>query len=455
MCIPAPEWLLLPESAGFGSTQTFLLLAMALPAGKLLDMGHFRQATLFRSVLYVFSLFMVSIVHTDQYYQIFLAQGLGMGIGAGFLYVPAIAVQARHWKDRKGLAMDIVTAGSIFFAIMLNQLFEKPSVGFAWGVRASDFVVLGLLIFANLLMSDRIVRLDDPDIAAKEKPKAIPDIKGIMTDLPYLLVILVCLFINLGLFFPYLYLQLFAVLHDIDNHITFYFYPHRNTNQIQLAILSAASLPGRLLPNILADRIGPFFQRYHSYYRYRWSAQFRDVWNRVRVGGIAAFAGFYGFFSGGFLSLCPACLAALSRTPDEVGHSRTDQLLSSFLSSFLPSSTPFHSLPNTHRVRFGIAYFLAGFGILFGHPINGRLLGGLHSSSNNTADNIHSGVDLEWSKAIIFSGVTVFSVAGVRAMAPLALNRTRTGPEVQVQWLCKTEPGPPGPGRGPEAEEEG
>ncbi|KAK7458850.1 hypothetical protein VKT23_009860 [Stygiomarasmius scandens] len=54
-----------------GSTQMFFMLAMALPAGKLLDMGYFRQATLFGSVLYVFSLFMVSVVHTDQYYQIF------------------------------------------------------------------------------------------------------------------------------------------------------------------------------------------------------------------------------------------------------------------------------------------------------------------------------------------------------------------------------------------------
>lgn len=66
---------------------------------------------------------------------------------------------------------------------MLNQLFQKPSVGFGWGVRASAFVVLGLLIFANLLMTDR--RPVDFD----EKPKVIPDIKGIMTDVPYLLCI--------------------------------------------------------------------------------------------------------------------------------------------------------------------------------------------------------------------------------------------------------------------------
>ncbi|KAK7461747.1 hypothetical protein VKT23_008176 [Stygiomarasmius scandens] len=43
-------------------------------------------------------------------------------------------------------------------------------------------------------------------------------------------------------------------------------------------------------------------------------------------------------------------------------------------------------------------------------------------------------------------------LATVRAMTPLAPNRTRTGPEVQVQWLCRVGPGPVGSGRGPVAE---
>ncbi|KAI0311456.1 hypothetical protein OF83DRAFT_1030937, partial [Amylostereum chailletii] len=70
-----------------GSTQLFFIFILALPAGKLLDMGYFRQTTLVGSLIYVFSIFMLSLAHTDQYYQIYLSQGLGMGIGAGILYV--------------------------------------------------------------------------------------------------------------------------------------------------------------------------------------------------------------------------------------------------------------------------------------------------------------------------------------------------------------------------------
>lgn len=54
---------------------------------------------------------MVSLAHHDKYYQIYLSQGLGIGIGAGMLYVPAMAIQAHHWRARRALAMGIVVAG--------------------------------------------------------------------------------------------------------------------------------------------------------------------------------------------------------------------------------------------------------------------------------------------------------------------------------------------------------
>ncbi|KAF5372624.1 hypothetical protein D9758_005190 [Tetrapyrgos nigripes] len=352
-----------------GSTQLFFLMAMGLPAGKLLDMGYFRQTTLFGSVLYIFCLFMVSIAHPDQYYQIYLAQGLGMGIGAGLLYVPAVALQSHHWRRRRALAMGIVVTGSsiggIIFPIMLNRLFEG-STGFAWGVRASGFVVLGLLVAANLLMSEN--RLKGEVKAAPTKP----DMKAIMTDVPYLFSIVAVFFIDWGVFFPYFYLQLFSILHGVDPNIAFY----------TLAILNAASMPGRIIPNGLADRYGPFnaiipcvgacgiliFALYgiHS------------------VATVIVFAILYGFFSGAFLSLCAPCLAALSSHPSEVG------------------------------VRFGIAFALTGFGALTGTPITGALLG----------------TTLPWSKALIWSGVTI--LAGMFFFIPA---RQKMARRKDTQWV--------------------
>ena len=70
------------------------------------------------------------------------------------------------------------SVGGIIFPIMLNKLFSG-SAGFKWGVRASAFLALGLLILSNLLMRPQ------PSVQAAKAPKA--NMKVILTDVPYLL----------------------------------------------------------------------------------------------------------------------------------------------------------------------------------------------------------------------------------------------------------------------------
>ena len=54
---------------------------------------------------------MLSLAHPSKYYQLFLCQGVGMGIGAGFLYLPAMAIQSHHWNKKRPLAMGLVISG--------------------------------------------------------------------------------------------------------------------------------------------------------------------------------------------------------------------------------------------------------------------------------------------------------------------------------------------------------
>ena len=70
--------------------------------------------------------------------------------------------------------------GGIVYPIMLNNLFHG-SVGFAWGVRASAFLTMGLLIAANLLMSPR----PPPKTEQSDIPKS--NLRNIVTDIPYML----------------------------------------------------------------------------------------------------------------------------------------------------------------------------------------------------------------------------------------------------------------------------
>lgn len=58
------------------------------------------------------SLFMLSLADPNKYWQVILAQGVGMGIGQGFLLVPAYAIQSHWWQRRRSMAMGVVSTGT-------------------------------------------------------------------------------------------------------------------------------------------------------------------------------------------------------------------------------------------------------------------------------------------------------------------------------------------------------
>lgn len=68
---------------------------------------------------------------------------------------------------------------------MLNKLINGHT-GFAWGVRATAFLNLGLLAIANSVMTTRLP-------SAKQRgPGPKLDMKAILTDWPYLVFLLGC-----------------------------------------------------------------------------------------------------------------------------------------------------------------------------------------------------------------------------------------------------------------------
>ena len=109
-----------PRSSGFSFSWAYLQEPSSTKdiSNKLFLLAHsFIYSGLFGPsyVLATFSrthsIFMLSLAHVDCYYQVFLSQGVGMGIGSGLIYLPAMAVQSHHWKARRALAMGIVITG--------------------------------------------------------------------------------------------------------------------------------------------------------------------------------------------------------------------------------------------------------------------------------------------------------------------------------------------------------
>lgn len=92
-----------------------------------------------------------------QSIKVFLAQGLGFGLGGGLVYVPALAIIAHHFRDhrKRTTAMTLAGSGSslggVILPIMVNNLFHS-SFGFANGVRAIAGLISGLQILALFMI---------------------------------------------------------------------------------------------------------------------------------------------------------------------------------------------------------------------------------------------------------------------------------------------------------------
>lgn len=84
--------------------------------GPIYDAGYFRALLMTGSFLVVFGQMMVSLCH--EYWQVLLAQAFCIGIGAGCLFVPSVAILSTYFSTKVATAMGLAAAGSSLGIIM-------------------------------------------------------------------------------------------------------------------------------------------------------------------------------------------------------------------------------------------------------------------------------------------------------------------------------------------------
>jgi MFS family permease len=110
------------------------------------------------------------------------------------------------WFDnRRGTAFGVLMTGSslggVLFPIMITHLI--PQVGYGWAMRIAAFLILFLLLIANLTVRSRI-KLDAPKLAAK-------DLRHPFHELTFLLVIGGFALFTFGMYVPVNFLVLEAI----------------------------------------------------------------------------------------------------------------------------------------------------------------------------------------------------------------------------------------------------
>lgn len=89
----------------------FLLLFSGIITGPLYDHGYLRTLLVCGSLLETLGLMMTSLAR--EYYQVFLAQGVCVGLGGGMVYVPSMAAaSAMFGEAKRPLVIGIIGSGA-------------------------------------------------------------------------------------------------------------------------------------------------------------------------------------------------------------------------------------------------------------------------------------------------------------------------------------------------------
>ncbi|KAF2205865.1 MFS general substrate transporter [Delitschia confertaspora ATCC 74209] len=275
-----------------GTVQGWLLIMFGVLSGPLFDLGYFRSMLYVGNFLVVFGIMMLSLC--KEYWQVFLAQGICMGLGAGLLYVPSLALVGIWFSKKRAMAMGIVMSGIAVGGVVYIIIFDRltSNVGFPWTIRVMGFIALfaALVSFPALLSGSGI-------LARRRKARKLFD-KTALKDKLFIVFTCSTFFTFLGYITPYFYIPTYAQ----DKLGT-----SESTALYMLVISVAASFFGRLGSGLVAHYLGSIFT---------WilcslaSGILSLCWMSITTErAFIAFSIFWGFFSAGLVTLPAAAFA--------------------------------------------------------------------------------------------------------------------------------------------------
>ncbi|KAK7418598.1 hypothetical protein QQZ08_011182 [Neonectria magnoliae] len=321
------------------SLQILFMMGMGPFVGMVYDHYGPRWLLLIGSFLHVFGIMMASL--GTEHYQILLAQGLCSAIGVSAIFQPSVTCVVGWFNHKRGAAFGILFTGSsiggVVFPIIVSRLISE--VGYGWAMRISAFLMLFLLVIANLTV--RPFHSPHPQTVTRAQLlKPFTEIEFLCTTAGFF-------FFSYGFFVTINYLPVEAYSVGMDPNLAQYVLP----------ILNAASLFGRLFAGFLSDKIGRF--NVFIVVCYLSGAWTLALWlPDTSDAALLAFAVLFGFFSGAYVSLITPLVMQISPMA-EIGF------------------------------RTGIVLFVSAIGGFTANPINGAIL---ESAGGWTGLKVFSGV---------------------------------------------------------------
>lgn len=345
--------------AWIGTIQVWILFNVGTFSGRATDAGFFKLTFSTGAAISMIGMFMLSLCKT--YWQVFLAQGVCMGIGFGLCFVPAITIVSTYFLKKRSTALGITVTGSATGGLVFPAIAQRmlPTAGFAWTVRTMGFVQLACLIVVAVFMKPRL-----------PPRKGGPLVEwSAFKELPYTLYLLCGFF-----FFWSVYIGFFFISSFGRSALGV-----SQTTSINLLLaLNGVGVVGRMAVNFSATYAGPInlllpFIIATGIMGFGWIGVHS-------LTGLWVFTCIYGITAAALQGLWPVVLTSLTSDPKKAG------------------------------VRTGMGFAWVGFAVLTGPPIGGALI--------EAMDGGYLGCQ-------IFAGLTMFISASFLAATRWAVLRKR------------------------------
>ncbi|RAR05947.1 MFS general substrate transporter [Stemphylium lycopersici] len=125
-----------------GSIQVFLLFFLGTFTGRATDAGLFRPVYITGSCFQLLGIF--TLAECKSVWQVFLSQGVCLGIANGLQFCPSMALVSTYFVKRRAFALGFTALGSctggVIFPVIVQQCL--PTLGFPWTIRIIGFIML-------------------------------------------------------------------------------------------------------------------------------------------------------------------------------------------------------------------------------------------------------------------------------------------------------------------------
>jgi OFA family oxalate/formate antiporter-like MFS transporter len=277
----------------------FLYFGLGVISGPLADRWGARRFAIIGMILIATGLAFASVARSLN--EVYAAYSLGVGLGIGCAYVPAVAAVQRWFVRRRGFASGLAVSGIGVGALVAPPVAAILIEFLGW---RGTYLALGIFTLvagvglAFLIEDDPRKRGLAPDGevmsgGAQPPPGAAPGVWSIVTSPRFIGLYGACFICAFGLFVPFVHLVPYALDRGIP----------QASAVLLIGAIGVGSTAGRFLLGDLADRLGHAFSFLVMFVGMGLSFA---IWLFAgSFGPLAIFALVFGVY-GGFVALAPA-----------------------------------------------------------------------------------------------------------------------------------------------------